>query len=103
MLKFGGEKALTKHIHDEPLKCNLTVEDAKIEIEAKIIDSSLLIGNVPLPKPNSKLNARMGKAKVNVKKNRLEKAIEQLYDLEEGHMPEKALNVDFDLYQMEDY
>jgi hypothetical protein len=46
----------------------------------------------------------MVKAKMTtVKKSRLEKATSHLYDLEDSHGPEKALNIDLGLYQMEDF
>jgi hypothetical protein len=37
------------------------------------------------------------------KKSQLEKATHHLYDLESSHAAEKILNIDLDLYQMEDY
>jgi hypothetical protein len=41
---------------------------------------------------------------VTVKRSsRLEKATQHLYDLEDAHEPEKPLNIDFGLYQMENY
>jgi hypothetical protein len=46
----------------------------------------------------------MVKNKVPLKRtSRLEKATQCLYDLEEAHEPEKPLNIDLGLYQMEDY
>ncbi len=102
MPKFGGVKALTKHINDE-LKCNLTVEDAKVT--PQIIDNSLVIaGPHIVHKPKSqKVKVRMVKAKLTAKKSRLDRATSHLYDLEDCHGPEKALNIDLGLYQMEDY
>ncbi|MGD0645028.1 MAG: hypothetical protein ABSA75_09000 [Candidatus Bathyarchaeia archaeon] len=96
---------MTKHVHDEALKCPLTVEDVKVEVAPKIIDNSMIIGDSNIVrKPRSKMKVGMVKSKVTVKKSsRLEKATQCLYDLEEVHEPEKALNIDFDLYQMENY
>jgi hypothetical protein len=45
----------------------------------------------------------MVKPKMTVKKSRLDKATSHLYDLEDSCGPEKALNVDLGLYQMEDF
>ena len=45
----------------------------------------------------------MVKAKMSTKKSRLERATSNLYDLEDSHGPEKALNIDLGLYQMEDF
>ena len=104
MLKFGGAKALTKHIHEDAMKLNLSIEDVKVEVTPKIIDNTMVLGasNV-MRKPKSKMKVRMVKAKMTVKKSRLEKATSHLYDLEDSCGPEKPLNIDFGLYQMEDY
>ena len=106
MLKFGGEKALTKHLHDDALKCHLMVEDAKVEVVPKMIDNTMVIctAHVPsVPENNLKVKVSAVKPKVNVRKSRLEKATQQLYDLEAGNEPEKTLNIDLDLYQMENF
>ena len=104
MLKFGGAKALTKPIHEDHLKLPLSLEDPKIEVAPKIIDNSMVLGAPSIMrKPKGKIKTRMVKAKVTVKKSRLEKATSHLYDLEDSCGPEKPLNIDFGLYQMEDY
>jgi hypothetical protein len=102
--KFGGARALTKNIPDDSLKLNLLIEDAKVEVTPKIIDNTLVLGaaNV-MRKPKGKMKVRMVKTKVTVKKSRLEKATSHLYDLEDSCGPEKPLNIDFGLYQMEDF
>jgi hypothetical protein len=103
--KSGGTKALTKQIHDD-LKLHLTPEDAKIEVAPAIIDTPLVIAAPSITrKPKAgKVKVRMVKAKMNtIKKSRLEKATSHLYDLEDSHGPEKALNIDLGLYQMEDF
>ena len=96
---------LTKHLHDDALKSPLGIEDTKVERVPKTIDHAMIIGgsNV-IRKPKTKMNNRMVKSKMPVKKIcRLEKATQHLYDLEDAHGPEKPLNIDFGLYQMEDY
>ena len=95
---------MTKQLHEESLRA-LCIDDAKIEISPKIIDNSMIIGGSQIVrKPKSKMNVRMVKVKVPVKKtSRLAKATQNLYDLEDAHGPEKQLNIDFGLYQMEDY
>jgi len=104
VLKFGGAKALTKHLHEDALKCHLSVEDIKIEVTPKIIDNTMVLGAPSImPKPKEKMKTRMEKAKMTAKKSRLEKATSHLYDLENSCGPEKPLNIDFGLYQMEDY
>jgi hypothetical protein len=104
VLRSGGARVLTKHVHDEALKYALTVEDAKVEVAPKIIDNSMVINGIHVVrKPKGKMKVRMVKPKVTVKSSRLEKATQHLYDLEEAHEPEKPLNIDFGLYQMENY
>jgi hypothetical protein len=105
VLKFGGAKALTKHVHDEALKAPFIMEDVKVEVVPKTIDNSMVIGGPYIVrKPKNKMNVRMVKNKVPVKRtSRLEKATQHLYDLEDAHGPEKPLNIDLGIYQMEDY
>ena len=95
---------MTKHLHDEALKSTLTLEDIKVEIIPKMIDNSLVIGDSNIVH-KSKTKVRMVKQqKASIKRSsRLEKATQQLYDLEEYHSPEKPLNIDLGLFQMEDY
>ena len=96
---------MTKHVQDEALKAPFTIEDAKVEVATKIIDNSMVIGGSHIVrKPRNKMNTRMVKNKVSVKRTSgLEKATQILYDLEDVHEPEKPLNIDVGLYQMEDY
>ncbi len=95
---------MTKHLHEDTLK-PLGIDDVKIEVIPKIIDHSMVIGGEQIVrKPKNKMKVRMVKTKMPVKKtSRLEKATSHLYDLEDAHGPEKPLNIDFGLYQMEDY
>ena len=95
---------MTKHLHEEALK-QLDIDDAKIEVVPKVIDNSIVIGGPHIVrKPRNKMNVRMVKNKVPPKRtSRLERATQYLYDLEESHAPEKPLNIDLGLYQMEDY
>ncbi len=104
MLKFGGEKALTKHITEDALKSHLTAIDPKIEVVPNLMTNNLVLGTPNLiSKPKNKMKTRMVKPKVTTKKSRLEKATRHLYDLEDSCVPEKTLNIDFGLYQMEDF
>jgi len=95
---------LTKHVHEDSLKMHLSVQDVKVEVTPKIIDNTMVL-SAPngLRQPKDKVKDRMVKAKMTVKKSRLEKATSHLYDLEDSCGPEKPLNIDFGLYQMEDY
>jgi len=96
---------LTKHLHDDALKLQLSIEDVKVEVTPKIIDNTIVLGaHSVIGKPKGKMKVdRMVKAKVTVKRSRLEKATSNLYDLEDCYGPEKTLNIDLGLYQMEDY
>ena len=104
MLKFGGERALTKPLHEDALK-SLDILDVKIEVVPKIIDNSMVIGSSQvIRKPKNKMKVRMVKSKVpNKRTSRLDKATAHLYNLEDTCEPEKPLNIDLDLYQMENY
>ncbi len=104
MQKFGGEKALTKQLHEDQLKLHL--EDAKIEVVPQLVDNTMVICGAHNPVVETqpkKLKVHVVKPKVTTKKSKLEKATSQLYDLESCSGPEKSLNLDLDLYQMEDY
>jgi hypothetical protein len=70
-----------------------------------MIDNSMVIGGSGIVrKPKNKVKVGVAKSKMTPKKaSRLDKATNCLYDLEEAHEPERALNLDLDLYQMEDY
>ena len=80
------------------LKCNLSIEDAKVEVVPQVIDNSLVIAHqASCASQRAKVKTRMVKAKMTAKKSRLEKATSHLYDLEDSHGPEKALNIDLGL------
>ena len=95
---------MTKHIHDE-LKCNISIDDAKMEVAPAMIEPSLVIAapRIVCKPKTTKVKVRTVKPKVTAKKSRLDKATSHLYDLEDSHGPEKALNIDLGLYQMEDF
>ena len=98
---------MTKHpnLHEEALKNQFNIEDVKAGTIPKILDDSLVIGTSQIgSKPRNKMKNTMAKSRAPTKRvSRLCRATQNLYDLEECHGPEKKLNVDFDLYQMEDY
>lgn len=93
---------MTKHMPDE-LKCGLSVDAVKVDVtpvEPPLLDDSLVIA-APLVVAKPK-KVRMVKAKVTPKKS-LDRVTSHLYDLEDSHGPEKCLNIDLGLYQMEDF
>ena len=95
---------MTKHLHEDSLKCPIGIDDLKVEVVPKLISTPMVLGTPHInPKPKNKMKTRMVKAKVTPKKSRLEKATSHLYDLEDSCGPEKVLNIDLGLYQMEDF
>jgi hypothetical protein len=76
-----------------------------VKVQPTCIDNSLVIAapHIASKPKSSKVKVRMVKAKVVTKKSSLETATSHLYDLEDSHGPEKTLNIDLGLYQMEDF
>lgn len=99
---------MTKHLPEDALKYHLVdnLDASKIEVVPQLVDNRMVICGGRTPDSVSsqrKLKARAVKPKVAAKKTRLGKVMQELYDLESGHEPEKVLNIDLGLYQMEDY
>ncbi len=99
--------------NEELLKCHLdeNLDDAKIEVTPQLVDNTLhlcapgahmLDEEIEASVKPKKLNADVVKTKMTTK-TLLEQATSQLYNLETGSRPEKCLNIDLDLYQMEEY
>ena len=99
---------MTKHVTpEEALKCPLGLDEAGKVGEGvnKLLENNALVirsAQVNLVQ-DTKLKIPLGKARKSVKKSRLGKATEKLYNLESCGPLEKPLNVDLGLYQMEDY
>ncbi len=99
---------MTKHVTpEEALKCSLGLDEAGKVGEGvnKLLDNNVLVigsAQVNLVQ-DSELKIPLVKARKTVRKSRLGKITEKLYDLESCDLPEKPLNVDLGLYQMEDY
>jgi hypothetical protein len=95
---------LTKTLNDE-LKCPISPEDVKVEIRPIIIETPMLIAApcIDYKRKPRKAKVRMVKNKMATKKSRLEKVTSYLYDLDDCQVPEKNLNIDLGLYQMEDF
>jgi len=94
---------LTKHADEVAVKAHLGLEDAGKVIASTtelVCDEALVVcdGHVkPVPK------IAPVKVRVNPLRGKVGKAVEKLYDLESHGEPEKKLNVDLNLYQMENY
>ena len=100
MLKYGGEKALIKHINDENLKSTVNIEESdRLEIiktlEEKIVSTKDL-------KPFEQ-NCNILKPKFENLK--LEKVMESLTNLDSciDNKSIPKIELDIDLYQMESY
>jgi len=108
VLKFGGEKALTKQASDETgLKCHVTLEEGtKVSpsVTDAIVKNALAIyGPYVSPESEGKRKRALVKTRVISLRSRLGRIMRRLYDLESESEPEKPLNIDLDLYQMENY
>jgi hypothetical protein len=108
VLKFGGGKALTKQASEEAtLKCHMPIEEGNKIIEgvAKMMDITALVvcGAQVHPEREGKRKGALVKTRVSLLRSRLGKIMRRLYDLESSDEPEKPLNIDLDLYQMENY
>ena len=99
---------MTKHVTpEEALKCPLGLDEAGKVGEGvnKLLENNALVirsAQVNLVQ-DTKLKIPLVKARKTVKKSRLGKITEKLYNLESCDLPEKPLKLDLGLYQMEDY
>ncbi|MCL1977810.1 MAG: hypothetical protein FWG55_06915 [Candidatus Bathyarchaeota archaeon] len=93
---------------EELLKCPIDENlDAKIEVAPQLVDNTLHLCVPRCVHLNSEEVAvtpkkRVVKTKM-ITKTQLQKATSQLYNLESCNTATKVLNIDLDLYQMEDY
>ncbi len=106
---------MTKHVADEALpKLHISIEDATslVDSSVKLLESPSLeicgCGGARVHSVHKVSSAKSATLKTHTPKpafKRLEKIMQKLYDLEPQSGPEKPLNVDLDvdLYQMEDY
>jgi hypothetical protein len=94
---------LTKHADEVAVKAHLGLEDAGKVVASTtelVCDEALVVCGAAV-KPVQKIAPV--KVRVNPLRGKVGKAMEKLYDLESHGEPEKKLNVDLDLYQMENY
>ena len=97
---------MTKQPPDETgLKCHVTLEEgAKVSVTDAIVTNALAIyGSYVEPLPEGKPKRALVKNRVVSLRSRLGKIMRRLHDLETEGEPEKKLNVDLDLYQMENF
>ena len=108
MLKCGGGKALTKQASDETaLRCHVTLEGGnKVSpsLTEAIVKNALVINSTHInSEQEGKCKRALVKTRMNSLRSRLGRIMRRLYDLESESEPEKPLNIDLDLYQMENY
>ena len=108
MQKYGGEKELTRSPSEENiLKCESQIAETKpFENINNPIDDYLLLYNLP---NSSEIEKEIQLNQLNkdlILTQDLEtKPLIKLYNLEKNHKPKSSIKVDLDidLYQMEDY
>ena len=99
---------MTKQASDEAaVKCHVALEGASkiVENTAKMMDITALVvcGAQMRPEREGKPKLAIVKIGMNLLRSRLGRIMRRLYDLESSGEPEKPLNVDLDVYQMENY
>ncbi len=99
---------MTKQASDEAaLKCHMTLEEGNkiIENTAKMMDiTALVVCSAQMhPEREGKPKLAIVRTRVNSLRSRLGRIMHRLYDLESDNEPEKPLNIDLDLYQMENF
>ena len=98
---------LTKHADEIAVKAHLGLEDATrvVESTAEAISDEALVVCDATVKPIRKSAPEIAPVKTMVKPlwGKMDKALHKLHDLERSGESEKLLNVDLDLYQMENY
>jgi len=106
--KFGGEEGLTKPTNPEDvIKTPIGLDEpCRIDtcVTSLIEKNTNVIRNTHLTVPDEDLvKLPLAKSRKMIKKGKLARVTEKLYNLEPYGLPEKPLNIDLDLYQMEDY
>ena len=107
MLKFGGERALTRHMDEIAVKGHMGLEEANKVIESTtemVCKEALIVcGSQINPLHEIKPKTVPVRMKTRSLRSRLGQIMHKLYDLEPSSEPEKQLKIDLDLYQMENY
>ena len=92
---------------ENTLKCQLSIEEAgKVGLNlSKLVQENVTSMFTPKAFPEEQPSLKVPRVakKACPKKTRLASVTQKLYDLESCNEPEKPLNIELDLYQMEDY
>lgn len=98
---------MTKQLSDVTvLKGQLELEEANKVVPSvteAIVNDALVIRDVHNIEQEGELDVTMVMTKKNTLKSKLREIMPELYDIEKGTDAEKPLEVDLDLYQMENY
>ena len=99
---------MTKQASDETaLRCHVTLEEAtKVSpsVTDAIVKNALAIYGAHVDsEQKGKRKQVLVKTRMISLRSRLGRIMRRLYDLESDSEPEKPLNIDLDLYQMENY
>ena len=98
---------MTKHADEIAVKSHLGLDNVSKVVENNteaICDEALVVCDATVKRMHE-TTTELITAKTMVKplRSNADKAMEKLHDLERSGEPEKPLNVDLDLYQMENY
>ena len=92
---------------ENTLKCQLSIEDAnRVDLDVgKLVEENVatLCNQQVFPEQDPNLKIARVVKKAYPKRSRLASVTQRLYNLESGNEPEKSLNIELDLYQMETY
>jgi hypothetical protein len=99
---------LTKQAPDETaLRCNVTLEEGNkvspLVTEAIVKNALVFCGAHIDPEHEGKRKRALVKTRLSLLRSRLARVMQRLYDLESGDEPEKPLNIDLDLDQIENF
>lgn len=98
---------MTKQAPEETaLRCNVTLEEGNrvspLVTEAIVKNALVFCGAHGNPEHEGK-RKRVVKNRLSLLRSRLARIMQRLYDLESGDEPEKPLNIDLDLDQIENF
>jgi len=92
---------------ENSLKIQLAIDEAgKVALDTrKLVQGNVVAMFTPKAYPEEQPKLKMAHVvkKACPKRSRLARVTQRLYDLESCNEPEKPLNIELDLYQMEDY
>ena len=89
---------------DPAVKCALAIEETgKIDLGKMLQNNPPEISSIEAVSQQMSKSRELELAETTPKMGKLDNLKEGLYNMELGRQPEKALKIDLDLYQMEDF